>query len=67
MVYMGARWRAPKKNDKKSWKRVANGDPLWDDRAIARKAIAQAEKIARAIARAKAKRRQKKLDLSQQM
>lgn len=30
----GNRYRVPKKNNDKAWKRIENGDMLWDDRAV---------------------------------
>jgi len=44
MVWMGRFWRAPKKTNIKAWNRVAQGDKLWDDRAIERKAKREATK-----------------------
>ena len=44
MICMGRFWRAPKKNNVKAWQRVAQGDKLWDDRAIERKAKREARK-----------------------
>jgi hypothetical protein len=44
MMWMGRFWRAPKKNNIKAWQRVAQGDKLWDDKAIERKAKREAKK-----------------------
>lgn len=62
MRYMGARWRAPRKNDKKAWQRVADGDLLWDDRAVARKANLKQRKHERAMERWREYCEKKKLD-----
>ena len=29
-IAMGTKWRAPKSNDEKAWKRIESGDFLWD-------------------------------------
>lgn len=34
MDNMGYRWRAPKKNDNKAWKRIGGGDKWWDPPGI---------------------------------
>ena len=47
MLSMGTRWRAPKKNNIKAWKKLANGQRLWDDKAVQRKAVSQATHWAR--------------------
>ncbi len=47
MVWMGRFWRAPKKTNIKAWQRVAQGDKLWDDKAIERKAKREAVKRAK--------------------
>ncbi len=47
MIWMGRFWRAPKKTNIKAWQRVAQGDKLWDDRAIERKAKREAVKRAK--------------------
>jgi hypothetical protein len=31
LLYMGTRWRAPKKGNDRAWKRIEKGDYLWDD------------------------------------
>lgn len=43
MICMGKHWRAPKKNNKSAWKKLANGIRLWDDKAVQRKAVKQAQ------------------------
>lgn len=36
-IYMsGVRWCPPKKNNKRAWKRIANGEWLWDRRRVVR-------------------------------
>lgn len=47
MVWMGRFWRAPKKTNIKAWQRVAQGDKLWDDKSIERKAKREAVKRAK--------------------
>lgn len=47
MIWMGRFWRAPKKNNIKAWQRVAQGDKLWDHKAIERKAKREALKQAK--------------------
>lgn len=42
MICMGKHWRAPKRNNIKAWKMLANGHKLWDDKSVQRKAIKQA-------------------------
>ena len=32
-----SRWRAPKKNNDSAWKRIANGEHMWDRNAVAKK------------------------------
>lgn len=44
MIWMGRFWRAPKKTNIKAWQRVAQGNKLWDDKAIERKAKREARK-----------------------
>lgn len=44
MICMGRFWRAPKKSNIKAWQRVAQGDKLWDDKAINRKAKREARR-----------------------
>lgn len=44
MINMGRFWRAPKKNNLRAWQRVAQGDKLWDDKAIKRKAKRDTQK-----------------------
>jgi hypothetical protein len=51
MKNMGKHWRAPKKNNKKAWQRVASGDILWDDRAKQRSAALKRRKRDKAFAR----------------
>lgn len=36
-MHMGYRWRAPKKNNDKAWKMIAEGQYLWDAKALAKK------------------------------
>lgn len=33
-ITMSYRWRPPKKNNHKAWKRIAAGDIWWDKRAV---------------------------------
>lgn len=39
-LVFGYRWRPPKKKNDRAWKRIAKGDYLWDDKAVAKKAKA---------------------------
>lgn len=41
----GYKWRIPKKNNDKAWKRIESGDHWWDQKAIADKAIKQSERL----------------------
>lgn len=36
LVYFGTKITVPKKNDKRAWKRVFNGEKLWDRRKVKR-------------------------------
>lgn len=36
-IVVGYRWRPPKKNNDKAWKRIAAGDIWWDKRAVSGK------------------------------
>lgn len=60
MIWMGRFWRAPKKNNIKAWQRVAQGDKLWDDRSIQRKARREANKRAKREAAMKKRMRIRK-------
>lgn len=51
------KWRAPKKNNIKAWKKVQAGNLLWDDKAIARKERLRLEKSIRADERRKENKR----------
>lgn len=51
MKSMGKHWRAPKKNNRKAWQRVASGDALWDDRCKQRSAALKKRKRDKAFAR----------------
>ena len=33
-IWVGPKWRAPKKTNDRAWKRIAEGDILWDHSAI---------------------------------
>jgi hypothetical protein len=33
-IKMGTKWRAPKKNNERAWKRVQSGDFLWDHNEV---------------------------------
>lgn len=58
-MYMGTRWRAPKKNNIKAWKKLANGQPLWDDKSVQRKLVRQAMHHARSQQLQKLRRRKR--------
>lgn len=36
LIDMGTRWRPPKKNNDKAWKKVLAGDIWWDKKALAK-------------------------------
>lgn len=36
MLYMGKRWRCPKKNNTKAWKLIEAGQYLWDEKSLAK-------------------------------
>jgi hypothetical protein len=38
-IVVSAKWRAPKKRNHKAWKRIANGELLWDSVAISNKEL----------------------------
>lgn len=36
-IYMGRRWRAPKRTNDRAWKMIEAGDVWWDKKALAKK------------------------------
>ncbi len=38
MLCAGKKWSAPKKNNDRAWKRIENGEWLWDRRRVRRRA-----------------------------
>jgi hypothetical protein len=56
-VWVSSKWRAPKRNNDRAWKRIAEGDLLWDDGAVQRKAARDAQAMAAAEERMRRKRR----------
>jgi len=59
MHCMGTKWRAPKKNDIKAWKRVISGHRLWDQRAIELLATNTAKRNAISLQKQKERKCQK--------
>lgn len=47
-IWVTPKWRAPKKTNDRAWKRIAEGDVLWDHGAIEAKARRDAERSASA-------------------
>lgn len=47
-IWVTPKWRAPKKANDRAWKRIAEGDILWDHGAIEAKARRDAERSASA-------------------
>lgn len=39
MQNMGARWAAPKKNNHKAWRAIANGNVMWDSSRVAKQGL----------------------------
>jgi hypothetical protein len=39
MQNMGARWAAPKKNNHKAWRALANGNVMWDSSRVAKQGL----------------------------
>lgn len=44
-IAVNYKWRPPRKDNDRGWKRVAAGDLLWDHRAVTRSRRRQREKI----------------------
>ena len=42
-IWVGSKWRAPKKGNDRAWKRIQQGDIQWDHAAIEAKAKKEAE------------------------
>lgn len=57
IIAVSHKWRAPRKDNDRAWKRVAAGDLLWDHRAVEKSLRRHREKIDQVRERMRLKKR----------